>query len=59
MTKIEVFYLIYKKEIERSDSLILVTLGNLVHFSHSFIMSYCYRFTGAGALARACFLTAS
>ena len=27
----------YKKEIERSDSLILVILGNLDHFSHLFI----------------------
>jgi hypothetical protein len=32
MTKFEVFYLIYKKEIEQGDSLILVILGSLDHF---------------------------
>ena len=37
MTKIGVFYLIYKKEIEQSDSLILVILGSLDHFRHSFM----------------------
>ena len=37
MTKIEEFYLIYKKKIEQSESLILVILGSLDHFRHSFM----------------------
>ena len=43
MPKVEVFYRFYKKEIERSVSLILVILGNLVRLRrirHSFILPY-------------------
>jgi hypothetical protein len=37
------------KEIERSDSLILVILGNLGHFRHSFMPLYQSGITGAEA----------
>ncbi len=35
-----VFYQFYKKQIERSVSLNLGILDNLVHFSHSVVMLY-------------------
>ena len=37
------YYRFYKKEIERSVSLILVILDNLGHFRHSLIPPYLYQ----------------